>query len=494
MPRLRRFFLRLYNFLRPQDAEGDLAREVASHLALIEDDYRRAGMSPADARRAARLVLGGVEQIKERHRDARSFAMLESLWRDIRLSVRGFRRSPGFFFAAVITLALGIGANAAIFSIVNSLLLRVLPVKDPGRLVFLTDGDAVRAKAWTYPIWEQIRKRELFENVAASSLVQFDLSSGGETEFIDGLWASGSFFDTLGVPALLGRTLTNTDDQRGGGVDGPVAVISYTFWQRRFAGSTDVLGQSLRLNGVGYTIVGVTPPAFFGINIGRRFDVIVPLATEPLVHGRDSFINATNLVSFLTVVGRLKPGQSLAAAAAAVRAAQPGIRSETIGQLAQFGSLATTRYLSLPLALIPATTGQSDLRELYERPLFTLLVIVALVLSVACVNIANLLLARSIARRHEHSLLLTLGASRWRLARQLLTECLILSAAGTVPCVLGESPAGRTICDTGAYDLSRSLNRQEAAGFWGGPHPRDDAALRGRPGDSELARRADGCA
>ena len=215
---------------------------------------------------------------------------------------------PIVTLVAVASLALGIGANTAIFSVINSLLLRTLPVKDPARLVLITDGAATHVRAWSYPVWTEIHQRpELFESAAAWSFTRFNLSEGGETQFIDGIWASGSFFETLGVPALLGRTFTDADDaRRGGGSDGPVAVISYGFWQRRFGGAPDVVGRTLSLDGVAFTIVGVTRPEFSGPEVGRLFDAIVPLGTEPLVRGTDSFLDDSG-VTFLTMVARLGP-------------------------------------------------------------------------------------------------------------------------------------------------------------------------------------------
>ena len=192
------------------------------------------------------------------------------------------RRSPAFTLVAVVSLALGIGANTTIFTLVDSLVLRSLPVRDPSRLVRLEGG------SWTNPIWEQIRERqhEILESAAAYSDTRFDLAQGGEAELAQGLFASGSFFDVIGVPAILGRTFTLDDDRRGGGPNGPVAVVSYAFWQRRYGGAADAVGRTLTLNGVPFTIVGVTPPSFFGPTVGRSFDVAVPIGMVDRVHRR----------------------------------------------------------------------------------------------------------------------------------------------------------------------------------------------------------------
>src|SRR5262245_40100292 len=261
---------------------------------------------------------------------------LADLPRDVRHAWRTLRSTPIVTIVAVASIALGIGANTAIFSVINSLFLRALPVRDPARLVLVTDSSAGHVRAWSYAIWAQIRqRRELFERSAAWSFTGFDLASGGEAQNIDGIWASGVFFDTLGVPALLGRTLQEGDDRPGGGASGPVAVIGYGFWQRRFGGSADAVGRVRTLDGVAFTIVGVTPPDFAGPEIGRRFDVVAPLSTEPLVRGHDSFVKDSG-ITFLTIVARLGPEQSVDAATASLRGVQPQIREATLGEIRGF--------------------------------------------------------------------------------------------------------------------------------------------------------------
>jgi putative ABC transport system permease protein len=371
----------------------------------------------------------------------RGMHLVEGFWRDLRIGARALRATPVVTAVAVLSLALGIGANTAIFSLIDSLILRTLPVRDPGRLV-LVANTAAGVPAWSYPVWDHLRQLELFERAAAWSVSRFDLASRGETQFINGLWTSGSFFETLGVPAVIGRTFSDLDDQPSGGPDGPVAVISYSFWLRHFDGARDVVGRTLTLDGVPFTIVGVTPPSFFGMEVGRTFDVAAPLAAN---RGP----RAAN-VSWLTIVGRLKPGQTSAEATASLRGVQPQIREATLPATAPAAFRKT--YLQESFALSPAATGNSGLRRQYTRPLVAIMTLVALVMLVACANIANLLLARATARRHEFSVRLALGASRWRLARQVFAESVVLAAGGTTLGVL--------IASWGSRVLVRELARQ----------------------------------
>ena len=207
--------------------DDDLDKELRFHIDSRIDDLIASGVGPDEARRRARLEFGGLMQTKEAVRDQFVWSLLGGLWQDIRLAFRTLLATPVVTIVAMLSLALGIGANTAVFSIVNSLLLRALPVKDPARLVLVTDSVATRLRVWSHPVWEQIHRRpQLFDATAAWSFNRFNLASGGETQFIDGLWASGSFFETLGVPALAGRLFSDADDRRGGGAEGPVAVIS----------------------------------------------------------------------------------------------------------------------------------------------------------------------------------------------------------------------------------------------------------------------------
>ena len=344
---------------------------------------------------------------------------------DLRLAVRSLRATPVVSAVAILSLALGIGANTAIFSLVDTLVLRALPVRDPQRLAIVSGGGSPN-NAYPYPVWLGIRQRaSAFDGVGASFITRFDSSDSGEIRLVDGLYASGDYFTTLGVPALIGRTLMPADDARGAPA---VAVISHGFWQRQFGGAPDVVGRRLLVERTPFTIVGVTPPAFVGTEVGRAFDVAIPIAGDALIHGGDTLLDRRT-PWWLTVMVRLSPGQSIEGATTALRAIQPEIREAAMPQDAPLR--AQDAFLRTPWTLIDAAAGTSQLRGRYQRPLLVVFGVVALVLFVACANITNLLLARATARRHELSVRAAIGASRWRLVRQLLAESAVLAAAGS---------------------------------------------------------------
>jgi predicted permease len=350
----------------------------------------------------------------------------------LRSAIRSLRATPLVSGIAILSLALGIGANTAIFSIVDALILRSLPVEHATRLGEKRSGE-VRS-SWTNPLWEALRRRpELFDGAFAAGRTNFNAADAGEVDLVDGAFTSGAYFDVLGVEPQLGRFYTPADDARGGGPDGAVAVISHALWQERFGGARDVIGRSFVLNRVAYTVIGVAPREFFGHEVGRRVDVYVPLGTEPLIRGTESSLDRRS-TWWLAVFVRTKPGQTLEQASAILATAQAGMREETIPDNWRPQDIA--RYLEDPLRLDPAASGISSLRRRYERPLMALTAVVAFTLLIACGNIANLLLARASARRHEFAVRTALGASRWRMARQLLAENLVLSALGAAAGVL----------------------------------------------------------
>ena len=258
---------------------------------------------------------------------------VSSLGRDLRFALRQMRQTPIVSGVALLSLALGIGANVAIFSLVNALMLKPLPVDEPDRLVIVgLDAPNVVSTSLTNPQWEYIRDhQEVLVGTAVYGNPRFNLNSGGETRNVQGLFVSGRFFDVLGVPAHIGRTFTADDDRRGGGPDGPVAVLSYGFWQREYGGSSDVIGKSIVLDGHPFTIIGVSQRDFRGVQIGRAFDVAAPIGTEPIVRGAESSLDRRSNW-WLTVIGRLAPGQTMAQAQSRLRAFQPQLRDATMPQ------------------------------------------------------------------------------------------------------------------------------------------------------------------
>jgi putative ABC transport system permease protein len=341
-------------------------------------------------------------------------------WRD---AWRSLRATPIVTAVAVLSLALGIGANTALFSILNGLVLRELPVRDPQQLVTLRYG------SWTNPIWEQLRAHQprIAAGAFAWSEETFDLSQRGQIDEVTGAFASGGTFDVLGLKAARGRLLTEADDTREAGKRVGVAVVSYGFWQSRLAGAADVVGKTLMLNRVPFTIVGVMPAAFTGVEVGTRCDIVFPIANEPLIRGTGTVLDARS-TWWLDVMFRLRPGQTLEQAQAALEGVRPQIREATMP--AGWGADMLARYINTPFELEAAATGRSSLRGELSHPLVAMMIVVGAVLLIACANIANVLLARATARRRDLSVRLALGASRWRIGRQLFYESLMLSIAG----------------------------------------------------------------
>jgi putative ABC transport system permease protein len=359
--------------------------------------------------------------------------VLTSIGRDLRFALRLMRQTPVVSGVALLSLALGIGANVAIFSLVNALLLKTLPVHEPERLVLLTAPQPKFPERppfsyWSNPQWEYLRDHTNFmAGMAAVANTGPNLNAGGESRLAAGMYVSRRFFDVLGVTPHIGRTFTDDDDRRGGGAAGPVAVLSHGFWQRQFGGDASAVGRTIHLDGHAFTVIGVTPPEFLGVEVGRAFDVAIPLGTEPILRGADSLLDRRSSV-WLRIVGRLAPGQTIAQAEAQLEVQRHALREATLPPDYRAPDLA--EYLSVPFTFDASATGVSNLRSRYSRPLFVLLGIVALVLLIACANMANLLLAQSAARQRELVVRLSLGASRWQLVRQLFFESLLLACVG----------------------------------------------------------------
>jgi predicted permease len=342
---------------------------------------------------------------------------------DIRFALRLLKSSPGFTAVAVLSLALGIGANTAIFSIMDAVMLKMLPVKNPQELVQVNIG---KGASFTNPIWEQLRDRQdVFSGVFAWSTQRFNLASGGEAQYVDGLMASGAYFETLGVAPAAGRLFGRADDRRGCAA---AAVLGYGYWQSRYGGR-DVVGQNIVLDGHPFEIMGVSAPGFFGTDVGRTFGVAIPICAEKVLRGENSSLDARSNW-WLRVIGRPKPGVSRAQVTGRLKAIAPAVFDATVPQ--NWRPEMQNNHRKRTFETADGATGLSDVRRRYGDPLRMLMAVVGIVLLIACANIANLMLARAAARQREIAVRLAIGASRWRILRQLLTESVLLSALGAV--------------------------------------------------------------
>lgn len=428
-----RFWLRLQTLFRRNQNARRLDAEMQFHLDEQIAENLATGMSPQEARCATMRTFGNRTLLKEQTRDTWGWLWLEQMTQDIRCGLRSLRKNPGFTAVAVLTLALGIGANTAIFQLIDALRLRAIPVKEPLQLVTvqLADDTGIRgsrASAYavlTNAIWEKLRdNQDTLSGVLAWDSNNFGLSPGGEGR-AQGLFVSGDFFQVLGVRPLLGRVFTASDDRRGCGLPG--AVISFAFWQRELGGDPSPIGHKLTLNYHPVEIIGVTPPGFFGLEVGRSYDVAVPICSQAVLWSEGTWLDE-GTVWWLNVVGRLKPGSTREKANAQLAVISPRIFEATLPS--NYPAESVKDYLKLKLAAVPAGTGVSWLRTQYSDSLSLLLGTAGLVLLIACANLANLMLARATTREHEFTVRFAIGASRGRLIRHSMTESLLLALLG----------------------------------------------------------------
>lgn len=424
----------LRSLFRKKQADSELNEELSGFLEMAAEEKIKQGMNRKDAIRAVRLERGNFEVTREAVRSATWESFVESCWQDLRYATRQLRANPLFTAAAILSLALGIGANTAIFQLIDAVRLRTLPVKNPQEIAKVAIDHRGSASGHfssrypdvTYAMWEQIRKQQQgFSEVFAWGPNVFNIAPGGEVHNVQGLWVSGEFFETLGVQPAVGRLLGPTDDEPT--CASPAVAISYSFWQRQYGGERSVVDRTLTINRQPFRIIGVTPPEFTGVEVGRYFDVAAPLCSEPLVNGEYSQLKKRS-GWWLSVMGRLRPGWSIQRASAQLRTISPGLFEATLPP--EFNPSNAKYFLQYKLGAFSADSGLSDLRKSYENPLWLLLGLAGLVLLIASANLANLMLARANTREREIGVRLALGAGRGRLIRQLLAESLLLAVIG----------------------------------------------------------------
>jgi predicted permease len=418
--------------------DRELADEIAEHIEQLTLKLMDEGQSEREARANARRRFGNPTLLIEKSREAWGWNLIEQFLQDVRFGAYVLRKSPGFTAVAILTLALGIGANAAIFTVINAVILRELPVKHPEELIAI--GNPARVHSWgtgtprtdvfSYPLYRELRdNNQVFSSLLASSNLgnlRIDVDSG-RSEDANGRLVTENYFDTLGVKALLGRTLTAADGRTPG--SDPVLVISYRYWQRQFSGDASVIGRKVRLNKYPFTIIGVISPSFLGEVVGDRPDVWAPMMMQPQLMPGRNFLESVNDAALL-LIGRLKPGVTSEQARANINAVVKEALTVTLGARMSPDDRDAMRkaHITVPVSL--GSRGLSRLREQFSMPLLLLLGTVGLVLLVACVNVANLMVARSEVRRHEIAVRAALGARPGRIIRQLLTESVLLALLG----------------------------------------------------------------
>ena len=424
------FFLRLRALFKRSTIEHELHEELRFHVDRQIESYLNAGLDRDEAVRRAHLAFGSLDQVKEEYRDAMGVRMIEDIWRDIGYAVRTLRRSPVFAATAVISLALGIGANALVFSVVNALVLRPLPVSDPDRVMFVQRVGSFISHS--FPAYRDIRDRNTtFEGLAGYRITMMDVEADQRVTHEWGYLATGNYFDLLGLTPVTGRFFEQSDDVVPGA--SPYAVLSYDYWRTRFGGSPSVVGSTIRINRLPYTVLGVAPPDFYGTEIFYRPNIWVPMAMQAQIEVGNPWLENRNTAN-TWVIGRLKRGVSVEQAESNLNVISRQLAQDFPTQGGE-ASFKLTR---------PGLVGDA-LGAPARAFAFGVLALAGLVLLTACANLASTLAARGTDRQRELAIRLSIGASRGRIVRQLLTETIVLAAVGGAVGALGATIAARAL-------------------------------------------------